>query len=265
MTELNLYDILEVADDVSAEVIRRSYRALVLRYHPDKNADGANVDKFIQVKLAYDVLGDVDKRKAYDAEKNSFENIFIVHVQIIKNKISSVLHHGLDNFLNFRFLDIELDVDFSIHDAYCNKSKMVQCSRVSRGRFEECIYPIDHKQIYELEGETSFTGSGDFIVNVIINPTCYNDINYDVLNNDLYMQYNTNVDSELIKFRYLDDIEYEFNINDLEKLSTEFGYFYIIDGFGLPFYNTDVITIESSSKHEIRRGKLFIIMLFGEN
>lgn len=61
------YDILGVARSASQEEIKKAYRKLAKKYHPDVNkGDKAAEEKFKEVSHAYDVLGDADKRKKYD-------------------------------------------------------------------------------------------------------------------------------------------------------------------------------------------------------
>ena len=61
------YDVLDVAPDASEDEIKKQYRRLALRYHPDKNVDGAmTADVFKEVNEAYSVLSDVSKRARYD-------------------------------------------------------------------------------------------------------------------------------------------------------------------------------------------------------
>jgi molecular chaperone DnaJ len=61
------YDTLKVARDASADDIRKSYRKLARKFHPDLNpGDKSAEDKFKTVQEAYDVLSDDKKRKIYD-------------------------------------------------------------------------------------------------------------------------------------------------------------------------------------------------------
>ena len=64
----DLYKILEVDKSASQSEIKKSYRRLALRYHPDKNPGDINAEnKFKEATEAYDVLSDKEKRKNYDA------------------------------------------------------------------------------------------------------------------------------------------------------------------------------------------------------
>lgn len=64
----DLYEILGVPKDASAEAIKKAYRTLAQKYHPDKNQnDPTAEDKFKEIAAAYEVLGDIDRRAAYDS------------------------------------------------------------------------------------------------------------------------------------------------------------------------------------------------------
>jgi molecular chaperone DnaJ len=61
------YEILGVANGADAESIKKAYRRLALRYHPDRNNGDADAEeKFKEATEAYEVLRDPDKRAAYD-------------------------------------------------------------------------------------------------------------------------------------------------------------------------------------------------------
>lgn len=62
------YEILGVSKTATADEIKKAYRKLAMKYHPDKNpGDAAAEEMFKKVTSAYDVLGDEEKRRQYDA------------------------------------------------------------------------------------------------------------------------------------------------------------------------------------------------------
>src|SRR6266567_8593390 len=62
-----LYDTLGVKKNASADEIKKAYRKLAAKYHPDKNpGDASAEEKFKEVQNAYDTLADAEKRKQYD-------------------------------------------------------------------------------------------------------------------------------------------------------------------------------------------------------
>lgn len=67
MAETDYYKILGVEKNASAEEIKRAYKKVAIKYHPDRNpGDKAAEEKFKQAAAAYDVLRDPDKRARYD-------------------------------------------------------------------------------------------------------------------------------------------------------------------------------------------------------
>ena len=62
------YDILGVNRDASDEDIKKSYRKLAMKFHPDRNPDSKDAEeKFKEAKEAYEILSEPEKRRAYDA------------------------------------------------------------------------------------------------------------------------------------------------------------------------------------------------------
>jgi curved DNA-binding protein len=61
------YSILGVSKSASAEEIKKAFRKLAVKYHPDRNPNNKQAeDKFKEISEAYEVLGDSDKRTKYD-------------------------------------------------------------------------------------------------------------------------------------------------------------------------------------------------------
>jgi DnaJ-class molecular chaperone len=60
------YKILSVSKTATAAEIKKAYRKLSLKYHPDKNPAPDAAEKFAELSVAYDVLSDKEKRDAYN-------------------------------------------------------------------------------------------------------------------------------------------------------------------------------------------------------
>jgi curved DNA-binding protein CbpA len=63
----DLYKVLGVRPDASGDEIKRAYRFLALKYHPDKNPDRDATEKFQALNHAYETLSNPEKRRQYDA------------------------------------------------------------------------------------------------------------------------------------------------------------------------------------------------------
>jgi len=67
MAKRDYYEVLGVSKDASADDIKRAYRRLAMKYHPDKNPDDKEAEaKFKESAEAYEVLSDSNKRQQYD-------------------------------------------------------------------------------------------------------------------------------------------------------------------------------------------------------
>ena len=67
MAKRDYYEVLGVEKNASADDIKRAYRRLAIKYHPDKNPGDKEAEaKFKECAEAYEVFSDADKRKQYD-------------------------------------------------------------------------------------------------------------------------------------------------------------------------------------------------------
>lgn len=76
MSKRDFYEVLGVSKDADERDIKRAYRKLAMKYHPDRNSDDPEAeDKFKEASMAYEVLSDAEKRAAYDRMGHAaFEN-----------------------------------------------------------------------------------------------------------------------------------------------------------------------------------------------
>jgi DnaJ-class molecular chaperone len=90
---MDYYDLLEINRDATQEEIRKAYKRLALKYHPDKNKN--NSDKFKLISEAYHVLNDHEQKEVYDLQfqfqhhdyTNIFNNLFAILLEKLKSRV----------------------------------------------------------------------------------------------------------------------------------------------------------------------------------
>lgn len=107
MAKKDFYKLLEVSRNATPDEIKRAYRKLAMKYHPDKNPGDKNAeDKFKEVSEAYEVLSDPKTKKAYDQFGHAGAQ-------------ASTSHQGYYTGPNFEDFDFET---FSGHRPYTTES-----------------------------------------------------------------------------------------------------------------------------------------------
>lgn len=123
--EKNYYDILGVQKNATEDEIKKAYRKLSLKYHPDRHVNDTPEqkkeaeEKFKEIAEAYDTLSDKDKRAQYDNPHSGFEEMFGGF-------------GGFGDFFNIRRgpqiprgQDIVININLTLEDLYNNTSKDV--------------------------------------------------------------------------------------------------------------------------------------------
>lgn len=94
MENINLYEILGIKKDATLEQIKKAYRNMAIKYHPDKNKTEDAKEKFIQISLANEILSDPEKKRYYDSygkipeDHHSHPDIFDLFSQMNGNFMS---------------------------------------------------------------------------------------------------------------------------------------------------------------------------------
>ena len=72
---MNYYEVLGVSENADVLEIRKKYRKLAMKYHPDRNSGDENATKkFREVTEAYEILGDEKKREEYDCRRKNIQS-----------------------------------------------------------------------------------------------------------------------------------------------------------------------------------------------
>ena len=144
MIKRDYYEILEVERTAGTEEIKKSYRKLALKYHPDRNpGDKAAEDKFKEAAEAYEVLNDAEKRQLYDRFGHAglqqsgytgfrdFDDIFSSFGDIFEEFFGFGGRRGGGRHRPRRGADLRYDVTIGFMDAVFGKEIEIEIPRTS--------------------------------------------------------------------------------------------------------------------------------------
>jgi len=149
MAKKDYYEVLGALKSASSEEIKKAYRKLALKYHPDKNKNDKGAEaKFKEASEAYHVLSDKDRRKNYDqfghaafegaGAKGGFSNFDFTSAfsDIFGSDIFDDFFDGFGGSRrrgrrrssDFRGTDLRYDLSISLEDAYHGKKQEINFS-----------------------------------------------------------------------------------------------------------------------------------------
>jgi curved DNA-binding protein len=243
---MNPYKVLNVPYSASISDIKKSYRKLVIKYHPDKCQDKDAIDKFRDIQTAYELLSKPEYKNNYDnLDDNSklelynsfksyfstkypsyytvFENIYSDEedlktdvnsfnlFNIYQKVMNKITNYNIFDLININDIDNNGDINGTINvsllDVYLNKSSKIKVLRKSRNS-DSFIVPLNNNTyIIKGEGELKKDGSyGDIIINVNIDYQ-----NYIVIDKKIYL----NVEIPLYNYLYGGEIDINFINNEI--------------------------------------------------
>jgi molecular chaperone DnaJ len=126
MSKRDYYEVLEIEKTATSDEIKKSYRKIAMKYHPDRNPnDGKAEEKFKEAAEAYEVLSDVDKRANYDRFGHSGQSN--------SNPFADFMR-GFSNFANFtqqvkRGADLNLTISLTLEEINTGATKKYKYKR----------------------------------------------------------------------------------------------------------------------------------------
>ncbi len=156
MTKEDYYTILGIDKNADKKDIKKAYRKLALKYHPDKNPSKSAEEKFKDISEAYAVLSDDQKRKMYDTyghsgidQQYSKEDIFRgVDFGDIFGGMGFDFNDIFEQFFGHRYgfgnsgrvrrkgADLRYDIEISLKDAYNGLESEIRIPRIEN--CDEC-------------------------------------------------------------------------------------------------------------------------------
>lgn len=130
---MDLYNVLEITNTANINDIKKNFKRLALKYHPDKNKNINTNEKFNQIRIAYEILSDPEKKLKYDKMNNvkqykmtdtlfqfikkitdpTFIHNIMLRPDIIKDIKDGDINKIAQNLIQKILNNIDLDVDIN--------------------------------------------------------------------------------------------------------------------------------------------------------
>ena len=151
MSKRDYYDVLGVSRSASKEELKKAYRKLAMKYHPDRNPDDAQAaEKFKELSEAYEILSDDNKKQAYDnfghdgvnSSFSSSQGAADAFSDIFGDIFSDIFGGSSGGRASSRGADLSYNLEVSLEDAVFGKSLNIEIPSQERcnGPWNRCSY-----------------------------------------------------------------------------------------------------------------------------
>ncbi|MGU3377092.1 J domain-containing protein [Chryseobacterium sp. M5A1_1a] len=150
------YYFLGISQDASEEDIKKAYRKLSLKYHPDKNEnDDFFADRFREIQEAYETLSDSSRRHSYDQNLESHQRSFRYNVPpVIKTFTANKIHakKGEEIIINWQAsnADVVKVLPFGLEKSY--GERIFKITEFKDGKFQLLLHATNsllHKTVVQ--------------------------------------------------------------------------------------------------------------------
>jgi DnaJ-class molecular chaperone len=217
----DLYKILNIEKNANIDDIKKSYKKLAFKYHPDKNSSKDSEKRFKDISEAYEILSNETKRNNYDKfGYDGIDNNFINPMDLFQNLFNidfSNIHNDLNSNI-FVFSDLSGDsfsmnnlknkmnyyIDCTIRELYYGVKKEFSISHMTRKGEKNTKYIINVKKGTKDGDNIVVKEGGNYIPQLNITEDLIiiikekDDIRYKRKGNDLYIEENISLLESLI-------------------------------------------------------------------